>query len=170
MKKEFLCTPGTYYLYTLVVFQHEKWLSSKCGKNNNLRIVSKPLAHHQTMTKTPVKFRKDPHKTVGGVVHTRYPLKLITHVRTDARTHGHGQRFMPFPHSTNSSDIGHTCISFGLAMGLESLKSFLMYFNAFICSSVKKERRAPGNLPAVFTNSTPLPIVAQFFTNARSGN
>ena len=89
VKNEFLCTQGTYYLYTLVVFQHEKWLSSKCGKKfkkKNLRIVSKPLAHHQTMTKTPVKFRKDPHKTVGGVVHTRCPLKLID-ARINARTH-----------------------------------------------------------------------------------
>ena len=90
----------------------------------NLRIISKPHAHLQTMTKTPVKFQKDQHKmrrsckhkvptiytlrpekktmftirkkwkqfswvlhqnhmhyvtpckTVGGVVHTRYPLSI----------------------------------------------------------------------------------------------
>ena len=42
----------------------------------NLRIISKPHAHLQTMTKTPVKFQKDRHKTVGGVVHTMYPLSI----------------------------------------------------------------------------------------------
>ena len=54
----------------------EKGLSSTCGKSkkNNLRIISKPHAHFQTMTKTPVKFRKNRHKTVGGVAHTRYLL------------------------------------------------------------------------------------------------
>ena len=40
----------------------------------NLRIISKPHAYLQTMTKTPVEFQKDCHKTVGGVAHTRYPL------------------------------------------------------------------------------------------------
>ena len=34
---------------------------------NNLRIISKPHAYFQTMTKTPVKFRKNWYKTVGGV-------------------------------------------------------------------------------------------------------
>ena len=32
-----------------------------------IRIISKPHAHLQTMTKTPVKFQKDRHETVGGV-------------------------------------------------------------------------------------------------------
>ena len=44
----------------------------------NLRIISKPHAQLQTMTKTPVKFQNDRHKTVhktvGGVVHTTYLL------------------------------------------------------------------------------------------------
>ena len=40
----------------------------------NLRIISKPHPHLQTMTKTPAKFQKDRHKIVGGVAHTRYPL------------------------------------------------------------------------------------------------
>ena len=49
-------------------------LSSNCGKSdkNNLRIISKPPAYLQTMTKTSVKFRKNRHKTEGGVAHTRY--------------------------------------------------------------------------------------------------
>ena len=42
----------------------------------NLRIISKPHAHLQTMTKTPVKFQKDWHKTAGGVAHTRYPIYI----------------------------------------------------------------------------------------------
>ena len=43
---------------------------------NNLRIISKPHAHFQTIIKTPVKCDKDRHKTVGGVAHTRYPLSM----------------------------------------------------------------------------------------------
>ena len=39
---------------------------------NNLRIISKPHAYLQTMTKTSVKFQMNRHKTVGGVAHTRY--------------------------------------------------------------------------------------------------
>ena len=39
-------------------------------------IISKPHAYLQTMTKTPVKFEKDWHKTAGGVAHTRYPLPI----------------------------------------------------------------------------------------------
>ena len=42
----------------------------------NLRTISKPHAYLQTMTKTSVKFRKNPHKTVGGVAHTRYLLSI----------------------------------------------------------------------------------------------
>ena len=37
-------------------------------------IISKPHAHLQTVTRTPAKFQKDRHKTVGGVAHTRYLL------------------------------------------------------------------------------------------------
>ena len=45
--------------------------------DNKLRItcVSKSHAYLQTMTKTPVKFQDNRHKTVG-VVHTRYPLSI----------------------------------------------------------------------------------------------
>ena len=43
---------------------------------NNLRIISHPLAYLQTMTKTPVKFRKDRYKTVGELAHTRHPLSI----------------------------------------------------------------------------------------------
>ena len=38
--------------------------------------ISKPHAYLQTMTKTPVKFRKNRYKTVGGVAPTRYPLSI----------------------------------------------------------------------------------------------
>ena len=43
---------------------------------NNSRTISKPHAYLQTMTKTSVKFRKNPPKTVGGVAHTRYLLSI----------------------------------------------------------------------------------------------
>ena len=43
---------------------------------NNLRIISKPHAYLQIMTKTSVKFQKNRHKTVGGVAHTRYPVSI----------------------------------------------------------------------------------------------
>ena len=45
----------------------------------NLRIISKPHAHLQSMTKTSVKFQKNWNKTVGGVAHTRYPLSIHFH-------------------------------------------------------------------------------------------
>ena len=38
--------------------------------------MSKPYAHLKTMTKRSVKFKKDRHKTVGGVVHTTDPLSI----------------------------------------------------------------------------------------------
>ena len=38
---------------------------------NNLRIISKPHAYLQTMSKTHVTFQKNQYKTVGGDVHTR---------------------------------------------------------------------------------------------------
>ena len=52
----------------------EKRLSSTCEKSdkNNLRIISKPHAYLQTMTKTTVKFQKNQYKTVEGVAPTRY--------------------------------------------------------------------------------------------------
>ena len=45
----------------------------------NLRIISKPHAHLQSMMKTSVKFQKNWNKTVGGVAHTRYPLSIHFH-------------------------------------------------------------------------------------------
>ena len=60
-------TQGTHYPFTLIVKMPEKWLSSTCGKSNkhNLRIISKPHAYVQTMSKTPLKFQKNRYKTVG---------------------------------------------------------------------------------------------------------
>ena len=54
----------------------EKRLSSTFKKSdkNNLRIVSKPYAYFQIITKTPVKFQKNLYKTVGGVAPAKYPL------------------------------------------------------------------------------------------------
>ena len=43
-----------------------------CGGYNNFRIISKPHAYLQTMTKTSVKFQMNRHKTVGEDAHTRY--------------------------------------------------------------------------------------------------
>ena len=40
----------------------------------NLRITAKFHAHLQTLTKTPVKFQKDPAKTVGEIAFTTYPV------------------------------------------------------------------------------------------------
>ena len=45
--------------------------------NINLRIISK---HLQTMTKAPVKFKKDRHKTVGEGNGTTEPRKAKYHV------------------------------------------------------------------------------------------
>ena len=64
-----------------------------CGKS--VRIIYKSHANLQTMIKTHMKFQNDRHKTVGGVA-----LKLM-----DTRTHGCGQRLMPFPDFTNGGDI-----------------------------------------------------------------
>ena len=59
----------------------EKRLSSICKKVSkiNLRIISKPHAHLQSMMKTSVKFQNNRNKTVGGVAHTRYPLSIHFH-------------------------------------------------------------------------------------------
>ena len=43
---------------------------------NNLTLISKPHAHFQTISKSPVEFQKNRHKSVGGVAHTRYPLSI----------------------------------------------------------------------------------------------
>ena len=67
----------------------EKWLSLTCLKvTKNLRIIPKPHAYLQTMTKTPVKFGKNRYKTVGEVVPTMYPLSIyivIDNARTMAK-------------------------------------------------------------------------------------
>ena len=55
---------------------------------NNLRFISKPHAYVQTMTKIQVKFRKNRHKTVGGVAQTRYYFYRGTEGREDGRTEG----------------------------------------------------------------------------------
>ena len=71
-------TQDTHYPFTLTVKMQEKWLSSTSGKSdkNNLRIISKPHAYLQTMSKTLVEFQKNQYKTVGGDAHTRYPLSI----------------------------------------------------------------------------------------------
>ena len=56
---------------------------------NDLRIISKPHAYLQTMTKTSVKFQMNQYKTVGGVAHTRYiHVVLKGEVKTEGRTEG----------------------------------------------------------------------------------
>ena len=62
----------------IIIGNSGKWLSSTCKKvtKNNLRIISKPHAYFQTMTKTPVKFKKNRYKTVGGVAPTMYSLPI----------------------------------------------------------------------------------------------
>ena len=58
--------------------QTTPWHRSTCEKSNknNLRIISKPYAYFQSMTKPQVKFQKNWYKTVGGVAPTRYPLAI----------------------------------------------------------------------------------------------
>ena len=41
----------------------------------------KSMSIFQTMIKIPVKFQKDPYKTVGGVVLTRFPLQTRNHAK-----------------------------------------------------------------------------------------
>ena len=63
----------------LIVIMPEKKTKFKLRKKvtkYNLRIISKPHARLQTMTKRYVKFQKNQYKTVGGVAHTRYPLSI----------------------------------------------------------------------------------------------
>ena len=36
------------------------------------------------MTKTPVKFQRNRHKTIGGVAHTRYSLSIYFDIYTEA--------------------------------------------------------------------------------------
>ena len=67
---------GIHCLHMLRVIMPEKrqvQIAEK-GTQYNLRIISKSHACLQAITKTPVKFQKNQHKTVGGVAHTRYPI------------------------------------------------------------------------------------------------
>ena len=47
--------------------------------NINLRIIFKPHANLQIMVRASVQFEKNRNKTVGGVVHTRYPMSIHFH-------------------------------------------------------------------------------------------
>ena len=60
----------------IVHLKMTKFKLQKKVTKNNLRIISKPHAYLQIMTKTSVKFQKNRHKTVGGVAHTRYPVSI----------------------------------------------------------------------------------------------
>ena len=51
-------------------------LNLRKSDKNNLRIIPKPHAYLQNVSKTPVKFLKYCYKTVGGVAHTRYLLSI----------------------------------------------------------------------------------------------
>ena len=44
------------------------------SEKNNLRTISKPHAHLQRLPKHMYSLKKNWHKTVGGVAHTRYLL------------------------------------------------------------------------------------------------
>ena len=52
----------------------------------NLRIISKPHAHLQSMVKTSGKFQNNRNKTVGGVAHTRYLLPIHFHYQNARKT------------------------------------------------------------------------------------
>ena len=76
MKDEF-CTQDTVVTH-FESFEPEKMTWDKKAEKSyktDLWIIFKPHAHLQTMTKTPVKFQRDLHKTVG-VVHTGYLLSI----------------------------------------------------------------------------------------------
>ena len=74
--EEELRTQDTHCLFTYIIKYPKKKLSSNCEKRVkiNLRTISKPHAHLQSMMKTSVKFQKNWNKTAGGVAHTRYIL------------------------------------------------------------------------------------------------
>ena len=59
----------------IVHLKMTKFKLQKKWQKKNLRIISKPHAYLQIMTKTSVKFQKNRHKTVG-VAHTRYPVSI----------------------------------------------------------------------------------------------
>ena len=52
---------------------------------NNFRITSISYAHFQTMKKTPVKFKKDSGKIVGGVAFTRYLVSIYALVEVEPK-------------------------------------------------------------------------------------
>ena len=66
----------TRYLLSIQFHYQNARKMSNCEKSVkiNLRNISKPHAHLQSMMKTSVKFQKNLNKTVGGVAHTRYIL------------------------------------------------------------------------------------------------
>ena len=72
---------GNHCLYTFIESEVRNDKVHKVEKVTkiNSRIISKPRAHLQTMAKTCAKFHNDRHKTVWGVVLTRYPLSLYFH-------------------------------------------------------------------------------------------
>ena len=72
---------GTCSLYTSVILELKKCLSSKCEKviKNKFRILKKTHAYLQTILKAHVKFQKDRIKPVGGVKGTKYLLKIRNH-------------------------------------------------------------------------------------------
>ena len=65
-----------HHLITLIVHVLNKCLKMTKFIKNNLRIIFKLHAHHQTMTKTSVKFQKNRHLNVGGVRHTKHTLSI----------------------------------------------------------------------------------------------
>ena len=66
----------------IVIVPENRHIAEKVTESN-LRILSKPHARLQTMAKTPVKFQRNQHKTVGGVAHTRYPLSIHFNGKND---------------------------------------------------------------------------------------
>ena len=77
LKKDLNKTVGGLALtkYPLIMHtmaKNAKFTSLKNDKNNLTML--KPHAHHQTLNKTPVKFKKDQKKIVGGVALTNYSL------------------------------------------------------------------------------------------------
>ena len=74
-------TQGTHCPFIFIVKIPKERLSSNCKKVSkiNLRIISKPHAHVQSMVKTSVKFQKNRNKTVGGSCAHKVPLSIHFH-------------------------------------------------------------------------------------------
>ena len=70
--------PLSLYFDSFLAWKMTKFKMRKSEKKS-LRIMFKPHAHLQTMTKATVKFekKKNRHETAGGVSHKRYPLKAM---------------------------------------------------------------------------------------------